>query len=621
MAEKDKNRTEGGISVEAEHIFPVIKKWLYSEKDIFIREIVSNACDAITKLKRLISLGEAEDDGTDYRIDVVLNKDKGTLTVSDNGIGMDPEEIRKYICNIALSGAVDFISKYEDSEAGNGIIGHFGLGFYSAFMVCDKVTVISRSYKDGQATSWEGNEDGSYVITDGAERETHGTDVIMYISDEEKEFLDAGRIKSVLDKYCAFMNVPIYFDDGEKKDNKEKEDKEEGKEETGEKPINETNPLWLRNPSDCKDEDYTEFYRKVFGDYREPVFYIHINADYPLNFRGVLYFPRLNMRTDNLEGQIKLYYNQVFVSDNVKDILPEYMLMLRGVIDCPELPLNVSRSYMQNDVYVKKMAAHITKKVCDKINSLAANREEYEKIWKEIKLFTEYSSLRDKKFYDKVKGSVLFEKTGGGYCTLDEYLSGAEKTHKDVVYYVNDKVSGAQYIELYESEGIDVLLLDNSIDPQFISFVEQDRNIKFKRVDSDLASALTEEGGETENEKLTALFKEAGGESLTVKYEKFKNAEIPAILNINEENRRFSDMMKVFSMGDAPAMPAPEATLIVNTANPLIEKLGKEPDPDIVSQIYSLALLSQRGFTAEELNKFLKESYSILERAADKEEE
>ena len=403
----------GGISVDTEHIFPIIKKWLYSEKDIFLREIVSNATDAITKLKRLSSLGAYNETDDKYLITVSLDESEGTLTVTDNGIGMSEDELKKYICSIALSGAVDFIQKYEsetDSSASSGIIGHFGLGFYSAFMVSSKVEIETKSYTDAPAVHWTCNEAGDYEISAGS-RSERGTSIVMHISEEESEYLKASKIREMLNKYCAFMPIDIFFEEiGNESDSERK-------------PINDTTPLWQKQPSECSKDEYIEFYHKVFNDMRDPLFYIHINADYPLNFKGILYFPRIANEYETLEGEIKLYYNQVFVADNIKEVIPEYLLMLKGVLDCPELPLNVSRSYLQTNTYVSKLSAHIVKKVADKLNSLALNdREEYAEIWKDIAPFIEYASIRDKKFYERVKQSILFELSDGSVLTSDEYL-------------------------------------------------------------------------------------------------------------------------------------------------------------------------------------------------------
>ena len=634
MSDEMNNTEKGGISVEIEHIFPIIKKWLYSEKEIFLREIVSNACDAVTKLKRLVSLGEAKDIDENYRITVTLDKEARTLTVSDNGIGMTEDEVRRYICQIALSGALEFIQKYEgsDEDAKNdGIIGHFGLGFYSAFMVSDTVDVITRSYTGDSAVKWVCSEAGEYEITKDYYRAERGTDVVMHIMKDEDEFLDEYRIRGILEKYCSFMPVEIYLDvvksDEEKKDDAAAEDKaaaDEPKEKTEPKPINDIHPLWQKNPSECTDEEYAEFYRKVFNDYREPLFHIHLNADYPLNFKGILYFPRLAHEYDSLEGQVKLYYNQVFVADNIKEGIPEFLLMLKGVLDCPDLPLNVSRSYLQNSGYVAKISAHIVKKVADKLNSMFNNeRESYEKLWDDLKTFVEYGCLRDHKFYERVKDSILYRTADSRYVTLSEYLEKAKDKHDKTVYYTADKTSQAQYIAMFESEGIEVVVLDKLIDTQFINVIEQENEgVKFVRIDADVASALKADGKAEENEKLAELFREvSANKDLKVSFELLKNDKIPAVLNISEQSRRMEDMMKMYRMAgnDGPDMKFPtDATLVVNAQSELIKRLADELESDadkakkVAKQIYTLALLAQRQLTADELKDFLGESFDML---------
>ncbi len=634
MSDETNNIEKGGISVEIEHIFPIIKKWLYSEKEIFLREIVSNACDAVTKLKRLVSLGEAKDIDENYRITVTLDKEARTLTVSDNGIGMTEDEVRRYICQIALSGALEFIQKYEggDEDAKNdGIIGHFGLGFYSAFMVSDTVDVITRSYTGESAVKWVCTEAGEYEITKDYYRAERGTDVVMHIMKDEDEFLDEYRIRGILEKYCSFMPVEIYLDvvksDEEKKDDAAAEDKaaaDEPKEKAEPKPINDIHPLWQKNPSECTDEEYAEFYRKVFNDYREPLFHIHLNADYPLNFKGILYFPRLAHEYDSLEGQVKLYYNQVFVADNIKEVIPEFLLMLKGVLDCPDLPLNVSRSYLQNSGYVAKISAHIVKKVADKLNSMFTNeRESYEKLWDDLKTFVEYGCLRDHKFYERVKDSILYRTADSRFVTLPEYLEKAKDKHDKTVYYTADKTSQAQYIAMFESEGIEVVVLDKLIDTQFINVIEQENEgVKFVRIDADVASALKAEGKAEENEKLAELFREvSANKDLKVSFELLKNDKIPAVLNISEQSRRMEDMMKMYRMAgnDGPDMKFPtDATLVVNAQSELIKRLADELESDsdkakkVAKQIYTLALLAQRQLTADELRDFLGESFDML---------
>ena len=607
------NIKKGGISVETSHIFPIIKKWLYSEKDIFLREIVSNACDAVTKLRRLSSLGQYDADNENHKVKVVLDKDAGTITVSDNGIGMTVDELEKYICSIALSGALDFIQKYDEGNQNNGIIGHFGLGFYSSFMVSDNVEVITRSYTSESAVHWTCNGGGEYEI-EPCDRAEHGTDVIMHISEEESAYLDEGKLQGILDKYCAFMSVDIFFENlGEEK----KEDEEI-------KPINDTAPLWLKNASDCTDEEYGDFYKKVFRDYREPLFHIHINADYPLNFKGILYFPARMNEYESYEGQVKLFYNQVFVADDIKEVIPDFLLMLKGVLDCPELPLNVSRSYLQDNAYVKKVSAHIVKKVADKICSLCLNdREKYEKIWSELKIFFEYAALRDKKFYDRVKNCYLLELTDGSFMTVEEYLKDCEEKHEGVVYYATDKALQAQYISMFESEGSKVAILSHQLDTQFVSMCEMnDEKIKYKRIDSELSDMLKDSGEAEENEAIASLFKSASGnEKLDVKLENLKDKSVPALLTLSEESRRMEDMMKMYAsmgmnMGDG--FPV-DYTLVVNAQSPLVQRLislnGTDSDKAglVAKEIYKLAILAQRRMTADELKDFLADSFKILE--------
>ena len=605
------NIKRGGISVDTEHIFPIIKKWLYSEKDIFLREIVSNATDAVTKYKRLQSLGEIPATDDVYRITVELDKDARTISVSDNGIGMSAEELETYICNIALSGAFEFIRKYEGEGAASGIIGHFGLGFYSAFMVSDSVEIFTKSFTDAPAVHWVCDGDGSYT-TEPSDKAERGTTVVMHISEEESEYLDRARLFGMLRKYCAFMPVEIYFE--------ETDEDREGEQ----KPINDPSPLWQANPSDCTDEQYAEFYNKVFSDFKQPLFHIHINADYPLNFKGILYFPRISSEYESVEGQVKLYYNQVFVADNIKEVIPDYLLMLRGVLDCPELPLNVSRSYLQNNSYVTKVGAHIVKKVADKLNSLCnLEREQYESIWNDIRIFVEYACIRDRKFYERVKGSLLLTLTDGSHVTLDEYLENAKEKHEGVVYYATDKALQAQYVSMFASEGISVAVQEKTLDAQFMTALENYRDdVKFKRIDSDVADALKGDGEVTDQPALTELFKRvSGNEQMGVTYAPLKAQTVPAMLNVTEESSRMAEMMRMYAMSTSAApMEYPlEYSLVVNTASSLYQKLLTlaEQDPDkaelLARQIYSLSLLAQRKLSAEELEQFLSGSFSLLE--------
>lgn len=605
----------GGISVETQHIFPIIKKWLYSDKDIFLREIVSNASDATIKLKRLNSLGEitlSEDDT--LKITVTLDKYEGTITVTDNGIGMTADELQKYICSIALSGALDFIEKYEGGDSSNGIIGHFGLGFYSSFMVSDTVEVDTLSYTGGDAVHFSCNEIGEYEIT-ASDRKERGTSVIMHISDAEKEYLESSKLISILNKYCAFMPVEITFEDSENDAIK----------------INDTEPLWCKTSSEISDEEYNNFYHKLFSDFDEPLFSIHINADYPLNFKGILYFPRIKNEAQSLEGEVKLFYNQVFVADNIKEVLPEYLLMLRGALDCPELPLNVSRSYLQDNAYVKKIGQHIVKKVADKLNSLMNNdREKYEKVYDDIRVFIEYACLREKKFYDRVKDSLLLRLVGDNNTpaksvTIDEYLAEATGKHEGKIYYTNDIGQQAQTISLFREEGVEVAVFDLVMDSQYLAALEHYRSdIKFIRVDAGVTDIIKEEFP-SEAPELTDnvidMFKKVSSEdNLTVNIEALKNEEVPAILSVSEESRRMQDMMKLYALGgdNVGAFPL-EYTLTLNSSSSLCQKLisminDNSPQCELfASYIYRLALISHRKLSADELNDFLANCYKILE--------
>ncbi|MBP3580479.1 MAG: molecular chaperone HtpG [Clostridia bacterium] len=628
------NIKKGGISVETQNIFPVIKKWLYSDKDIFVRELVSNACDAVTKHKRLVSLGEASSRDESYRVDVILDTELYTLTFKDNGIGMDEDEIDKYINQIALSGAVDFIEKYEgkSEDAGNGIIGHFGLGFYSAFMIADKVEIFSRSYKDGaKAVHWTGSDDGSFEM-ENCDKQDVGTEIVLHINETEKDYATESKIGEILDKFCSFMPVEIYYTTLPEKV-EEVKDGEEAKEKQAPKPVNDTTPLWLKKPSECTEEEYKEFYRKVFNDYKEPLFWIHISADYPLNFKGILYFPKLDNEFGNYEGQVKLYYNQVFVADNIKEVIPEYMFLLKGVLDCPELPLNVSRSYLQSNGYVSKISAHIVKKVSDKINSLFnTEREKLEGFWQDVKPFVEYACIRDEKFYDKVNASIMYKTTDGKYVTLKEYAQ-AEDFNKSV-YYTDDTVRQSKYIGMFTKENIAVMEFDKMIDVQFISFCEHKlmtdsdekiKDTKFVRVDSGFADALKNdkaEKNEDVNNALCEFFKETlgKGDNLKISCDSLKDNTVPALLNFSEQSRRFADMMKMYG-GNVAGMGMPEQeTLVINTSNALVEKISerfcdqdsKELCQKLAKQVYMLALVAQRPLDSNELASFIDEISGLL---------
>ncbi|MBQ9848040.1 MAG: molecular chaperone HtpG [Clostridia bacterium] len=584
---------KGALSVDTEHLFPIIKKWLYSEKDIFIREVVSNACDAITKHKRLISLGEAEDDSTDYRITITANKDERTITVKDNGIGMNAEEVERYINNIALSGAVDFISKYE-GESSSGIIGHFGLGFYSMFIIAEKVEIFTRSYKGGEGVYWICDGEGSFE-SESVEREGHGTEIIMHVADDELSYLDNEKLKSILGRYCAFMPYEIYLSEGD-----------------GESVINDTDPLWQRNPQDVSDEEYNEFYKKVFNDYEDPLFRVHIVADYPLNFKGVLFIPRRKSGYESTESEIKLFYNSVFVADNIKEACPEHLVNFRGVLDCPELPLNVSRSYLQNDAYVRKIAAHISKKVADRLNALFnTERETLEKSWRDMKPYFEYACMRDEKFGDRVRSSILFEKADGSFATVSEYLGDIDEGD---VFYTTDKEGQSYYLGLFAEKGKDVFVFDNVIDSSFAQYFESKNDkIKFRRIDSGF-----EENGAAESEALTSLFKAAcGNESMKISFASLGEEGAAALISLPEDSRRIADMMRMYSVSsgnDSFKMPNGEE-LTVNTDNPVIKKLessDNENAADIAKHVYLSAVLLSRTLTAEEAKEFVRLNNKLL---------
>ena len=645
---------KGGISVETKHIFPIIKRWLYSDKEIFLRELVSNSCDAITKIKRLISLGEVKNEDIEnydggFKVSVELNAEEKTLKISDNGIGMNAEEVGKYITQIALSGALDFIEKYESGEnsekdlkddtAKNGIIGHFGLGFYSAFMVADRVDIRCKSYAGGKGVFWTCDEEGNFELYEGdcefsPEKTDMGTEVILHVNEENKEFLSEYKIKDILQKYCAFMPVEIYFKDANKKHEHEHKDGEKcedcGDECECEKPVNDTNPLWTKNPASCEKEEYSEFYRKVFRDFKEPLFYIHINADYPLNFKGILYFPKINTQFDSLDGEVKLYYNQVFVADNIKEVIPEYLLMLKGVIDCPELPLNVSRSYLQSSGYVSKISAHIVKKVGDKLASLFNTaRSEYEGFWQDIKTFILYGCLRDTKFFDRVKDIIIYKNTKGEYKTLEEYINGsADETVN--VYYTNNPAAQAVYVSMHQRAGREILILENIIETQFINLAEmksEKPKVKFIRVDSVTEEKENKKSDKKEespeNQELIDLFKDSirdtgAKDNLKIEVSELEDDKIPALLTLSEQSRRIADMMRQYKMMDANMANMPdsdyEETLIINSKNALIQKLAKSKNKETARYIYMLSLISKRELSAGELENFIDYSIDLCDK-------
>ncbi len=594
---------KGTIAVNTENIFPIIKQWLYSDKDIFVRELVSNGCDAVSKLKKLVSLGDAKA-GDDYRVTVTVDKAGKKLVFSDNGIGMTTEEIEKYITQVAFSGAAEFLEKYKGEGESSTIIGHFGLGFYSAFMVSDIVEIESLSYKEGaKPAHWTCDGGIEYDMTEGV-KTTVGTDITLHISADNEEFLDFYRIKEILNRYCSFLPVDIYIIDAEK-------------EEQDENPINDKEPLWLKNPSDCSDEEYKEFYAKVFMDFEPPLFWIHLNVDYPFNLKGILYFPKLRHEASGIEGKIKLYNNQVFVADNIKEVIPEYLMLLKGCIDCPDLPLNVSRSFLQNDGYVKKVSAHITKKVADKLTGMFNTaREELEKYWDDISPFVKYGCMRDESFYDRMKDCVLYKTTEGKYVTLPEYTENAKDKNEKTIYYASDEEVQAQYIAMFKNEGIEVLYLPYAIDSHFISFAEyKNSEYKFKRIDSSIEDAI-HKNAETD-ETLAQLFKKAiGDENMKVECAALKNTTLPAIINISEESRRMQEMSAILG-GNMPPIPE-DKKLILNTESPIVQNIKKSTDEEttglICNYINDLAMLAHRPLSSTQMAAFLERSNAILEK-------
>lgn len=622
---------KGNISVDSENLFPIIKKWLYSDKDIFLRELVSNGCDAVTKLKKLASIGEAQiDENEKFKVTVSIFKDAKKLVISDNGIGMTAEEIDKYINQIAFSGASDFLSKYkEEDDKGSQIIGHFGLGFYSAFMVADSVEIDSLSYQDGaKAAKWTCDGSMEFDLTDG-DRTERGTTITLNIAEDSKEFLEESTIRQILHKYCAFLPIEIYVEVPEDKhedhcDCGHDHDHEHEDDTPSEpKPINNTTPLWMKKPSECTDEEYKEFYRNVFMDFNEPLFWIHLNVDYPFNLKGILYFPKINHEFAGQEGQIKLYNNQVFVADNVKEVIPEFLMLLKGVIDCPDLPLNVSRSFLQNDGYVKKISSHITKKVADKLTSIYNNeRENYEKYWDYINIFIKYGCLRDEKFYEKVKDVIIYKDIDGKYLTLDEYLDGKEE--KDV-YYVSDPQTQSQYINMFKNQGLNAVVLPSMMDTHFISLVEMKQTgVKFKRIDSAIndISDNTEkdDSAKEQEEKLIEKFKnEIKDDTLKIEVQSLKDDSIPAVILLGEQSRRMQEMYKAYGqqMAGMADMFHDEFTLILNSNNSLIKKIDTLNDEDanlVIDHVYDLAKISHSPLPAEQMTKFIERSNKLLEK-------
>ena len=638
---------QGSISIDTENIFPIIKKWLYSDKDIFIRELISNGCDAVSKHKRLVSLGETAGDDKPYKITVAVSKKNKTLSFSDNGIGMTADEIDKYINQVAFSGAEDFFNKYKDKmEESNDIIGHFGLGFYSAFMVSSNVEIDTLSFVPGaKPIRWQSADGMQFEITEDGTRTERGTTIILTLAEDSEEFLDEYHLRSIIKKYCSFLPVEIYVENIDKLEEEAKKKAEEAakkaeesadnetseeelKEEIKPVPLNDTNPLWLKSPKDCTDEEYIKFYQQVFNVFDEPLFWIHLNVDYPFNLKGILYFPKLKNEFELVEGKVKLYNNQVFVADNIKEVIPEFLLLLKGVIDCPDLPLNVSRSFLQNDRDVSKISKHIVKKVADKLKSLCKNeREKYESFWDDIQVFIKYGCLKDEGFYDKIKEYILYKDLEGKYMTLKDYLEYAKDKHENKVFYVVDKEQQSQYIKLFKEYDLNAVILDCTIDNNFITFLEyKESGVRFKRIDSDLSDVLKdkdEEKDEKADEEIVNFFKEKIGDRVQ-KYsvESLKKEDTPAVILISEESRRMMEMQSRFAGLDYGFDLKEEKTLVINDRNPLIKKVlslrddetKKEAVDVICNQIVDLALLANKELGAEELDLFIKRSNELMSK-------
>ncbi len=673
----------GSLSINSENIFPIIKKWLYSDHDIFFRELISNGSDAITKLKKLELMGEAKlPEDNKFKIEVIVNPEEKTIKFIDNGIGMTSDEVKEYINQIAFSGATDFLNKYKDKTNEEQIIGHFGLGFYSAFMVADKVTIDTLSWQEGAVSvHWE-SEGGTEFAMEEGEKESRGTEITLFLNEESYEFSNEYRAKEVIEKYCSFMPVEIYFKNANAKEEPEEEIEEENeaaeddvidaavdedgnvtedkaeteeKKQKGPKPINNTTPLWTKHPNDVTEEEYKEFYRTVFHDYKEPLFWIHLNMDYPFNLKGILYFPKLNTEYDTLEGTIKLFSNQVFIADNIKEVIPEFLMLLKGAIDCPDLPLNVSRSALQNDGFVKKISEYISKKVADKLSGMyKVERESYEKFWDDISPFIKFGCLKDDKFRDKMKDFIIFKNLEGKYVTLPEYVKAAKgeatasaeasetteevkasenadgsdadkEEKKDIVYYVTNEQQQSQYINMFKQEGIDALILTHNIDQPFITQLEQtEKDYKFQRIDADITDSFKEEGSteealKDENEKLTALFRKVlNKEKLEVKVVKLKNEKVSSMITLSEESRRMQEMMKMYNMyGMDPNMFGSSETLVLNAGNKLVQYIFEKEDSQYVplfcSQLYDLALLSHKPLDGEAMTNFITRSNEIME--------
>lgn len=664
MAEK-----HGSLSINSENIFPIIKKWLYSDHDIFYRELISNGCDAITKLKKLDMMGEYElPENYKARIDVIVDPEAKTLTFTDNGIGMTAAEVEEYINQIAFSGATDFISKYKDKTDNDQIIGHFGLGFYSAFMVADEVHIDTLSYKEGaEAVHWECDGGTEFTMTEGDRAEV-GTKITLFVNEDVLEFCNEYKAREVIKKYCSFMPVEIYLSKANTKETEtikaeekrpddmvveEIKPEKEGDEEKlkiVKRPelLNDTCPLWMKNPSECTKEEYLEFYRKVFQDYKEPLFWIHLNMDYPFNLKGILYFPRINMEYESIEGTIKLYNNQVFIADNIKEVIPEFLMLLKGVIDCPDLPLNVSRSALQNDGFVKKISDYISKKVADKLAGMCkTEKEEYDKYWDDISPFIKFGCLKDDKFCEKMTDYILFKNLDGKYLTLPECLevnkidpdeaenkeeaeeksAESEEKKEKVIYYVTDEKQQSQYINMFKTAKMDAVILNHNIDQPFISQLEaKNEGIRFKRIDADLTDTLKAKTSKKAEEELTKAAETIGEvmkkalkkDKIEIKVEKLKNKKIASMMTLSEESRRMQDMMKMYTMPgmDMGGYGKEGETLVLNASHPLVQYVLEHTDDSNVSmiceQLYDLALLQQAPLEPEAMSKFITRSNDIM---------
>jgi molecular chaperone HtpG len=608
-------KREGNIKISSENMMPIIKKWLYSDKDIFLREIVANGVDAITKFKKLVGMGEATETGEEYCIKISVDKKAKTLTVEDNGLGMTEDEVESYITQIAFSGASDFIQKYEKA-GGDGIIGHFGLGFYSVYMVSDNVEIFTKSYKDAPAVHWESDGNAVYSIEE-CDKSDRGTKIVLHISADEKEFLDESNVKNLVRKYCSFMPYNVYVSY-----------KGDGKDE----PLNSTLPLYAKLPKDCTEEEYKKFYTDTFMDFNEPMFWVHLNMDYPFKLKGILYFPKIKNKVELERGKVKLYCNQVFIADNIKEVIPEFLMLLNGVIDCPDIPLNVSRSFLQNDRQVQKISKHITKKVADKLVSLYKNdREKFENSWGDIANFIKFGCIKDNDFYEKVKDIIIYKDINGRFIGFNDILPAentevaenkdnaeqAENKKPTTVYYVSDEEQQAQYIKLFKDEGLNAICCDNFIDPHFLSFIEYKApdKLKFMRIDADLDGAL-KTGDGSEDSVIAEIFKTAiADEKTTVKSETLKNTEVPAIITTDEYMRRYSEMGRMYGMSDGELLK----TVVINTANPIVAKikeLSEEKQKFVARYIYLLALSSFKKLSKEESDELQRCSLNLLSEYA-----